>query len=136
MRWLRQGINDFGQLGIGRSKIVLAVVETQVALAEQFGMQAAQPLANPDALGKMGVFGGKEGNQVSSARADIVHRKGFRTGRTTDIDDLSQPLLKVDKGTLSVADKRADDQKAFTGFTFQLQGESRVPLEEGSICQN
>ena len=83
-------------------------------------MQAAQPLANPDTLRKMGVLGGKEGNQVSSARADIVHRKDFRTGRTTDIDDLSKPLLKIDKGTLSIADKRADDQEAFTGFTFQL----------------
>ena len=37
-----------------RSEIVLAVVEAQVTLAEQFGMQAAKSLADPYALREMG----------------------------------------------------------------------------------
>ena len=73
---------------------------------------------------------------MGSAGADIVNRERFRAGRTTDINNLSQFLLEVDKGTFPVADERADNQKPFTGFAFQLECESRVSLKYSFISQN
>ena len=96
-------------------------------------MQTAKPLTNSDTLREVGFLGRKESDQVSSAGADIVNREPFRAGRTTDINDLSQFVLEIDKGTFLVAYKRADNQEPFTGFAFQLECEPRVALKYGFI---
>ena len=125
--------SDFG---VNRSKIILAAIKAQITLAEQFGMQAAESLTNPYALGEMGFSRRKEGDQVSSARTDVIHGKRFRTGWTADVDDFSKLLLEVDKGTLPVPDQRADHQEPFTGFILQFEREPRMPLEYGLLRQN
>jgi hypothetical protein len=118
------------------SEIILAAVEAQIPLAEQLGVQAAEALANADALRKMSLQRREERNQMSATGADVVDRERFRTGRAADIDDFICRFFEVDENPVPVAEHRADHQKTFGGSVFQFEGQAEMSLEACCIGQD
>ena len=116
-------------MGADRSEIILPAVKTKIPLAEQFRVQTTEALANADALGKMSFRRRKERHKVCATRTLVVDRKRFRTGRTTDIDNLAGFSFKAYEVPVPVTKDRTDDEQTFAGFAFQQERQPRMTLE-------
>jgi hypothetical protein len=99
-------------------------------------MEAAKSLADTNTLREMRLLRCEEGNQMGTAWADIVNRKWFRAGWAANVDDLTGLFFEIDEDPVPIAQNRADNQKPFTGFVFQFQSKTRMPLESGRLRKN
>jgi hypothetical protein len=119
-----------------RSEIILPAVKTKIALTEQFRVQTTEALANADALGKMSFRRRKERHKVCATRTFVVNRKSFRTGRTTDIDNLAGFSFKAYEVPFPIAKDRTDDEQTFAGFAFQQERQPRMTLKFMPVRKN
>lgn len=58
---------------------------------------------------------------MGAAGALVVDWESFRTGRTTDIDNLAGFSFKVYKISIPVTKDRTDDEQTFAGFALEHQ---------------
>ena len=116
-------------MGSDRSEIILPAVKTKIPLTEQFRVQTAKALAYADALGKMSFRRRKERDKVCATRTLVVDRKRFRTGRTTDIDNLAGFSFKAYEVPVPITKDRTDDEQTFTRFALKHERESRMALK-------
>jgi hypothetical protein len=116
-------------MGADRSEIILPAVKTKIPLTEQFRVQTAKALAYADALGKMSFRRRKERDKVCATRTLVVDRKRFRTGRTTDIDNLASFSFKAYEVPVPITKDRTDDEQTFARFAFQQERQPRMTLK-------
>ena len=93
-----------------------AAVDSEVAVAVDFRMRTADPLADADTVGKVVAGCGEYRHQIGSAKALVVKREWLRANVTADFNDFARGPVGAEEGSILVADDRTQGEKPFLAF--------------------
>ena len=105
-------------------EIAVSTEFAQIEIGDDFGVQTTDARADTDAVGKILIGACEHGDQIGTATAFIVVGQRLRAGRAPDLNQLAFGAVKVNKGSIHIADNRAESERANLTITLQLNGQT------------